>query len=80
MAAGIKRLFERQERGVIEPELGSSCPEQQDVDPAIGLAGRGIHRQPEPAGLACLPRLLPGQHTVFHIGDDPSGDFLIKIA
>ena len=55
--------------------------QQQDVDAAIKLAGRGVDRPGRCVGVArVVPRPLPGRGPVLNHCYDPIGDFLIHIS
>ena len=54
--------------------------QQQDVDAAIGVAGRGVDREGRRAGVARpVPRPLPGGGPGLDHRDDPVGHLLVQI-
>jgi hypothetical protein len=78
MGAELQRLAESEPALAGETALGDGAPEDEDVDAAVGAAGRGIARQAE-RGADAGPRLHPGHAPLFELGDDLVGDLLVEV-
>jgi hypothetical protein len=81
MRAEFQRLAEGEPVLAGKAALGAGHPQDQDIDAAVGPAGRGIFRQAERRGGAdrrSRPRLNPGHPALFKIADDLVGDLLVE--
>ncbi len=54
-------------------------PEHQDVDAVVGLAVMPQRACDAPGGVLSVPRLHPGPHALFEVGDDPVRDPAVDI-
>ena len=77
MGAEFQRLAEGQPVLAAEAALGAGQPQDQDIDAAVGAAGRGVLRQAE-RGRGTGPRLHPGHAPLFELANDFVGDLLIE--
>ncbi len=80
-APSLQRLAEGEPVLAGEAALGAGQPQDQDVDAAVGAAGRGVLRQAERGGHAgpgSQPRLHPGHAPLFELADDLVGDLLVE--
>jgi len=77
MGAEFQRLAEGEPVLRAEAAFGDRGPQDQDIDAAVGTAGRGVLRQAE-RRRDTAPGLDPRQAALLEFGDDPVGDFLIE--